>query len=123
MGSLERALSFDAGSRLTVGLSSRNISWRHQQVTAFDQLADFLPVQRCRVYPQGYPAMLANVRRAKKARILQKQGLQGLFDFDRNPKLALVLLKNGECFLCDLKRRMPEGDCLGRRGQPKTNLA
>jgi len=46
-----------------------------------------------------------------------------MFYFERYPQFTSVLLKNGERFLLNLKRRMPKSDCFGRSGQPETDLA
>jgi len=59
-------------------------------IAAFNQFLNLLPIQRSGVYPQRYPAVPADVRRAIETLVPKKGRLVGLTDFYGYAELAPV---------------------------------
>jgi len=73
------------------------------------------------MHAQRDPAVLPDVRRAKKSWVFEQDTLQQCSNFQADPELAFILLEYGKHFSFDAKPAVPETDSLGCRGQAQAN--
>ncbi len=92
-------------------------------MAAAHEVFDLSPTEASRVDLQRDPAVLPDIRRAEKARIIEKNPLQFLLHLDADSQFAFIFLEYAEHPAVDSECGMAEGGPFSDITQTNTNRA